>query len=406
VLTAAGSGRLSTSSVPNAAPVERRPLPAAVGDSFYGPSAYSRPMPENNFSRRDFTRILGVGALVAAAPPVLRAAAGPATTVLLNSNENPWGPSPAAMRAMQDALARVARYPDSEEESLVNDLARMHGVGADQVLLGVGSSDILRLAADAYLAPGKTAVTADPTFEIIAMHSQRIGATIKRVPLTPSYAHDLDAMGEGDLVYICNPNNPTGTITPKAKVRAFLESVPRSTIVLVDEAYHHYVTSSEYESVIPLVATYPNLIVARTFSKIYALAGARCGYAVAQKATIEALQAQQQFNVSNLLAAVAARASLADEKFVREGRERNKATKEWLSHELTQMGLPQLPSEANFVMIGVGRDVKPLIAAMREKNVRVGRKFPALPQHLRVTIGTPEEMKRFVSAFREAMASG
>ena len=151
------------------------------------------------------------------------------------------------------------------------------------------------------------------------------------------------------------------------------------------------------------MATHPNLIVARTFSKIYALAGARCGYAVAQKALIDRLQSQQQFNVSNLVAAVGARASLGDEKFVTEGRDRNSATKEWLARELARIDLRMLPSEANFVMIGVGRDVKPLIATMREKNVRVGRRFASLPNHMRVTIGTPEEMKRFVVALRETL---
>ena len=360
-------------------------------------------MPDLSFSRRDFTRILGVGAALAAAPPILRAAAAPAPTVLLNSNENPYGPSPAAMRAMRDAIGRVSRYPDGEEEALAEDIAHMHGVAGDQVLLGIGSSDILRLAASAYLGPGRTAVVAEPTFEIIALHGARFGATIKRVPLTASHAHDLEAMSAGDLVYICNPNNPTGTITPKAQMRALLERVPRSTVVLVDEAYHHYATSSDYESVIPLVSRYPNLMVARTFSKIYALAGARCGYAVAQKALIDTLQSQQQFNVSNLIAAVAARASLRDEQFVKEGRDRNSSTKGWLAQELRRMGMHQLPSETNFVMIDVGTDVKPLIMAMREKNVRVGRKFAALPNHMRVTIGTPEEMKRFVVALRETM---
>lgn len=359
-------------------------------------------MPEHNVSRRDFTRILGAGAVVAALPSVVRAAAA-TQPVLLNSNENPYGPSPAAARAMRDAIVRMARYPDAEEEALLNDLAALHGVAPAQILLGIGSSDILRLVASAYLRPGNTAVVADPTFEIIALHGDRFGATIRRVSLTASHAHDLERMGEGDLVYVCNPNNPTATITPKAQVRAFLERVPSSTIVVVDEAYHHYATSSEYESVIPLVAKHPNLVVARTFSKIYALAGARCGYAVAQKALIETLQGQQQFNVSNLVAAVGARASIADEKFLREGRDRNTATREWLSRELAKMGLSYLPSEANFVMIALGTDVKPVIAGMRERNVRVGRRFAALPNHLRVTIGTAEEMKQFVSALKETL---
>jgi histidinol-phosphate aminotransferase len=361
-------------------------------------------MSNHAVSRRTFSQVLGASALLAAVPPIVRAAS-PTTEVRLNANENPFGPSPAAMRAMTEALSLAPRYPDAQEEGLVADLAHLHGVTTDQILLGIGSSDLLRLAASAFLGPGRTAVMADPTFEIIALHGGAWGATLRRVPLTAAYAHDLEKMDGGSLVYICNPNNPTATITPKAAMRAFLDRTPASTIVVVDEAYHHYATSSDYESVLPLIATHPNLVVVRTFSKIYALAGLRCGYAVAQKALIEKLQGQQQFNVSNIMALVAARASVTDPRHAAAAQKQNSDTKAWLSKELGKMGLTHLPSEANFMMIDLGTDIGPLNKAMREKNVHVGRRFPAMPKHMRITIGTPEEMRRFTTALREVMGA-
>jgi histidinol-phosphate aminotransferase len=354
-------------------------------------------------SRRAFSRILGASAVLTAVPPIVRAAS-PASEVRLNANENPYGPSPAVMNAMREALTLAARYPDAQEAALVADLAHLHGVAPEQILLGIGSSDLLRLAASAFLAPGHTAVMADPTFEIIALHGAAFGATLRRVPLTSTYAHDLENMAGGSLVYICNPNNPTATITPKAAMRAYLDRTPASTTIIVDEAYHHYATSNDYESVIPLIAGHPNLIVVRTFSKVYALAALRCGYAIAQKPLIDKLQSQQQFNVSNIVALMAARAGLTDTRHVTAAQKQNSDTKAWLSKELATMGLAHLPSEANFMMIDVGRDVGPLNKAMRAKNVHVGRRFPAMPHHLRITIGTPEEMRRFTATLREALA--
>jgi histidinol-phosphate aminotransferase len=226
-----------------------------------------------------------------------------------------------------------------------------------------------------------------------------------KVPLDASYAHDLDKMRHGDIVYICNPNNPTATITPKQRIREFLAAMPPSTIVLVDEAYHHYTNSADYESVIPLVATTPNLIVARTFSKIYAMAGVRCGYCVAKKPVISKLSAAQQWDAMNVIALAGARASLADSEHVITGRRNNDATKQWLRAQMKTLGYEMLPSEANFVMIDVRRDVKPLIASIRDHGVHVGRLFPAMPHHLRVTIGRPEEMEAFVNAFKQTLSA-
>jgi histidinol-phosphate aminotransferase len=362
-------------------------------------------MQNNGFSRRSFARAIAAGAALATLPKFIQATTKtPAGTVRLSANENPYGPSPAAMSAMTDALHDAPRYPDELTEALAGDVAHFHGVSTNEVLLGDGSSDILHLVAAAYAQAGKKLAVADPTFEAIGFHAVAQGANVAKVPLDASFAHDLDKMRDADVVYICNPNNPTGTITPKERIRTFLAAVPASTIVLVDEAYHHYVNSGDYESVIPLVKTQPNLIVARTFSKIYAMAGIRCGYCVAPKSVIDKLQRMQQWDAMNAIALAGARASLADSQHVIAGRRHNDETKRWLASQMKALGYDVLPSETNFVMIDIRRDVKPLIGAIRDHGVHVGRLFPAMPHHLRVTIGRPDEMEKFVGAFRAATA--
>ncbi|HVR40787.1 MAG TPA: histidinol-phosphate transaminase [Thermoanaerobaculia bacterium] len=364
-------------------------------------------MNANRFSRRDFARLLTASAAVAAIPRL--ALAKPVESVRLSANENPYGPSPAAMRAISDRLGTLNRYPDEIEEAFANDVAKLHGLTTDEVMLANGSSDVLRAAATAFLAPGKKLVTGDPTFEILWFHAQTLGADIVKVPLDAAFAHDVakiaDAAKNGAaLIYICNPNNPTATITPKAAMRTLLAALPATTIVLVDEAYHHYAEGSDYESVAPLVRNYPNLIVARTFSKIYAMAGLRCGYGLANKELMRKLSSGQGFNAMNTLALAAARASITDADHIALGRKRNHDTRAWLTKELEALGYRSLPSEANFVMVELRRDAKPVITAMRERGVFPGRLFPGMPQHLRVTIGRAEEMEKFVEAFKAVVS--
>jgi histidinol-phosphate aminotransferase len=213
----------------------------------------------------------------------------------------------------------------------------------------------------------------------------------------------LTATNDAGLVYICNPNNPTASITPKDRIRAFLAKAPSQTVVLIDEAYHHYVESNDYESTIPLLKQYPNLIVARTFSKIYGMAGLRCGYCVARPQLIQFMRSQQTWDSVNIMALVAALASLRDAEQVEQGRHRNNEVKKFVYSELDKSGFKFIPSHANFLMIDLRREVKPIIAAMKEGKVEVGRVFPALPNFMRVTIGTQPQMETFVSAFRAVM---
>ena len=374
-----------------------------------------------SISRRRFAQLLGVGAAAAVARPALAFAvdttASPVagSIVRLSSNENPYGPSPKALKAMTDAFGVACRYPDDHAELLVDALAKDHSVDREQILLGDGSGEILKLSAVAFTGPipngnkamgrGKL-IVADPTFEAILNHAGVSGAGIVKIPLTSRFSHDLPKMSaaakEG-LIYICNPNNPTASITPKNEIRDFITKTSRQTIILVDEAYHHYADGPDYESVIPLIKDHPNLIVARTFSKIYGMAGLRCGYCVAQKETIQRMRPHQTWDSVNVMALTAAVASVNDPEQVANGRRLNTEAKTFAISELDKMGYKHIPSQANFVMIDVKRPVVPLIKGLKERNVAVGRLFPALPNHMRLTIGKKTEMETFLSAFRQVI---
>lgn len=372
----------------------------------------------SSLSRRGFAKILGTSAAYAALNPSLSAAplgfwpnaahaALAAGVVRLSSNENPYGPSPLAIKSMADAFSLAWRYPDEHEQFLVEAIAKLHGVAAEQILLGNGSGEILKVAAASFTSPGKKLIVPDPTFEAILAHARTAQAEVVKIGLSADYSHDLVKMlasaKDAGLVYICNPNNPTASITPKEQIRTFLAKAPAEAIVLIDEAYHHYVESKDYESVIPLLKQHPNLIVARTFSKVYAMAGLRCGYCVARPELIQRMRAQQTWDSVNIMALVAATASLQDAAQVNQGRSRNSEVKKFVYTELDKINLEYIPSHANFLMVNLRREVRPIISALRERNVQVGRVFPAMPNFLRVTIGTRPQMDAFFPAFRSVM---
>jgi histidinol-phosphate aminotransferase len=371
-----------------------------------------------SISRRRFAQLLGAGAACAVArpafslakpssPEVMRSMAS-SNVVRLSSNENPYGPSPKALKAMNDAFSLSNRYPDEHNDALIDALAKLNSVNRDQILLGDGSGEILKLCAETFTgsASGKL-VAADPTFEAILNNARINGAEVVKVPLTSSFGHDLAKMGaaaKDGLIYICNPNNPTASITPKNELRDFIAKTPHQTMILADEAYFHYADSPDYESVIPQIKDRPNLIVARTFSKIYGMAGLRCGYCVAQKETIERIRPHQMWDSVNCMALAAAVASLNDSNQVANGRRLNSEAKTFVTGQLDQAGYKSIPSQTNFVMFDVKRPVVPLIQALKQRNVQVGRLFPALPNHMRLTIGKKAEMESFLSAFREVVA--
>jgi histidinol-phosphate aminotransferase len=383
------------------------------------------PMNTMSISRRKFAQLLGAGAAVAivkpafslpteavASPPVGRSRPQATSTstgvVRLSSNENPYGPAPKALKAMTDSFGLSCRYPDVHNDELIDALSKLNGVNRDQIVLGDGSSEILKLCAETFTGPTRgNLVAADPTFEALLNYASIDGAEVVKVAVTSSFSHDLAKMGaaaKAGLIYICNPNNPTASITPKNELREFIAKTPRQTMILVDEAYFHYADSPDYESVIPMVKDHPNLIVARTFSKIYGMAGLRCGYCVAQPETIQRIRPHQMWDSVNCMALAAAVASLNDPDQVANGKRLNSEAKTFVTAEIEKMGYKQIPSQANFIMFDVKRPVVPLIKALKERNVQVGRLFPALPNHMRLTIGKKTEMEIFLSTFRQVLA--
>jgi histidinol-phosphate aminotransferase len=367
-----------------------------------------------SISRRDFARLLGAGTAAFLVRPAESFGKQPehppinGHVVRLSANENAYGPSPKALQAMTDSFKLACRYPDEHNNVLIDKLAKLNGVNRDQILLGDGSSEILKLCADTF--SGKESgslVAAEPTFEAILEQAKTNGAEVVTMPLMPNYAHDLSSMlpaAKRGLIYVCNPNNPTASITPKDELRDFIATTPPETMILVDEAYFHFADSPDYESVIPLVKDHPNLLVARTFSKIYGMAGLRCGYCVAQKQTIDRMRARQMWDSVNIMALVAASASLDDPDQVPNGHRLNKEARAFTVAELEKMGYNVIPSQANFIMFDCKRPVVPLIQAMKEQNVHVGRLFPALPNHMRVTIGKKTEMESFIATFKQVTA--
>src|SRR5437773_5983163 len=324
-----------------------------------------------SIARRRFAQLFGAGATAALVRPTFSFANQPehvsATTnaVRLSANENPYGPSPKALQAKTDSFSLSCRYPDEHNNVLIEKLAKLNDVSHDQILLGDGSSEILKLCADTFTGKTRgTLVAADPTFEPILQQAGLNGAEVVKVPLTASFAHDLPKMlsaAKRGLIYVCNPNNPTASITPKNELADFIGKAPRETMILVDEAYFHYADSPDYESVLPLVKDHPNLIVSRTFSKIYGMAGLRCGYCVAQKETMERMRPYQMWDSVNIMALAAASASLDDPDQVANGQRLNSEAKAFVTSELDKMGYKSIPSQANFFMFDCKRPVVPLI---------------------------------------------
>jgi histidinol-phosphate aminotransferase len=377
-------------------------------------------MSDHDLTRRRFTRAVGtaLAASIVAPLPAARAArapdsgkspalapAPPGRPVRLDSNESPYGPLPAALAAMTRSQFVAARYPDDLETPLAEALGRLHGVDPGRVVLGCGSGEVLRMADMAFSGPGRRVVVADPTFEAVLHYCGVTRAEPVRVPLTPGFRHDLPAMAAAcdartGLVYVCNPNNPTGTVVVGDDLARFLARVPRTAVVLVDEAYHHFAGDTVYRSAFDLLPTAPNLLVVRTFSKVYGLAGMRLGYGVGSPEIAAALRRHRIWSNANAAVLEAALASLAERAAIATVRDRLNDTRRELCDHLREDGRRFIPSEANFVMIDVGEDVEPLISAFRGRGVLVGRRFPSLPHHLRVTIGTPEETALFLETLR------
>lgn len=339
------------------------------------------------------------------------AALGSVEPLRLSRNESPYGLPPSAAEAVRDAIdARSSRYPIDEPRALEETIARRFGVERENVLLGCGSIEILRMATETFCNSSRPAVVAEPTFEAVVSTCPLVRARPIKINLTADYKHDLRRMlkagyGAG-LIFFCNPSNPAGTLVDKEQVGRFVRSLPRGVVLLSDEAYAEYVDRPDYESCLRYVKAGLPVVVSRTFSKIYGMAGLRVGYAIGRKDLIARMAKRRLANNPNQLATAAALAALEkDDDFVKRVRRLNAEVREYVGEELRGMGIGCIPSETNFVMVGTARPAESLIEELKNRNVFVGRLFPSLPEHLRVSLGTMSEMKSFIKEFKEVMNS-
>ena len=333
----------------------------------------------------------------------------PASIVKLASNENPLGPSPKAVAAIKAQLGELTRYPDGNGFALKEKLAERCCVPLAQVTLGNGSNDILELVARAYLAPGLNAVFSEHAFAVYPIATQAVGAQAKAVP-AQRWGHDLPAMlaaidQNTRVVFIANPNNPTGTWFGAEELKTFLKAVPEHVLVVLDEAYIEYAAGGDLPDGLKYLASHPNLLVLRTFSKAYGLAALRVGYAVSSAAIADVLnRVRQPFNV-NSLAMAAACAALDDDDYLAQSRACNEAGMRQLEAGFRQLGLDWIPSRGNFIAVDFARDAAPINQALLREGVIVRPVAGyGMPTFLRVSIGTESENARFLDVLSKVLA--
>ncbi len=343
--------------------------------------------------------------------PRPRAAAAPAddwdSFAHLSSNENCWGPPESVMKAMNNAWKYSNRYgyPDG---NLVGEIAKHHGVKGENILLTAGSGEALDVIGTTYLQGGKKVLGVEPSYSSVYQHATSIKTSAIKLPLTKDYRQDMQMFiktanaraKEIGLIYLCNPNNPTGVIVTKDEVKELLDGLPKGMPVLIDEAYHHFVDDPKYATSIPYVIEGRPVIIARTFSKIAALAGMRLGYAVAPANMISEMRPYSMGSI-NALVKWGGVASLKDTASQADVKKKVMDLRKKTTAELTAYGYECIPSETNFFMVSIGREIQPVIDEFRAKKVMVGRPFPPMTTHMRVSIGTAEEMDRFTKAFKE-----
>jgi histidinol-phosphate aminotransferase len=362
------------------------------------------------FSRRSFLQLSAVAAAgQILAEPMLAAAARPhqpmsKDAVMIDSNENPLGPCQSARDAIANIIPLGGRYLDHLTEDLVHTFAQAEGLNPDCVDIFAGSTPALRFAAVAFTSAQKSYVTADPGYEAGMMASAATEARVVKVPLTKTYAHDVKAMlaaaPDAGLFYLCNPNNPTGTLTPHSNIEYLVDNKPKDSVVMVDEAYLHF---SDAPSTIDFVKAGKDVIVLRTFSKTYGMAGLRCGFAIARPDLLEKITDRSGWNFMPVTAVAAATASLKDATLVPERKRINAAVRQETFQWLDRNGYAYIPSESNCFLLDTKRPGKELIEAMAKQNVFIGRIWPIMPTCVRITVGTQEEMEKFQSAYQKVM---
>jgi histidinol-phosphate aminotransferase len=334
----------------------------------------------------------------------------PKDTVWLNGNEFPEGPPAASVKAMAAIIAESNRYHYQEFPAFYAALAQNEGLLPEQILVGAGSSEVLHAAVEAFTSPSLPFITSWPTYEAAPELAHFKGHPVIKIPLNDAHAADVKLLAAeakkagGGLIYLCNPNNPTSTITTRDDVDWLVANLPANTNLLVDEAYLHYATSSETLTAMPYVKAGKNVIVARTFSKIYAMAGLRVGYVAAPKGLIDRMAPYR----NNVISIVSARAVLAalelGPALLQERRAKIERTRSELCSWLSSKKIGFIPPQANFMMIETGRDAREMQSLMLAKGVAIGRPFPPMDKMIRVSIGTDAEMAKFRSTLVELLA--
>lgn len=366
-------------------------------------SSFSR----ESFSRRTFLQFsAAAAAFQMVTEPMLAAAHRPFTTdaVFIDSNENPLGPGQAARDAISAVIPQGGRYCDNLTDDLVHTFAQLEGLNPDWVHVFPGSTPPLHFGVATFTSPQKSYVTADPGYEAGMFAAAASQARVVKVPLTRTYAHDVKSMiaaaPDAGLFYICSPNNPTGTVTPHSEVEYLVEKKPKGSIVMVDEAYIHF---CDAPSTIDLVKAGKDVLVLRTFSKTYGMAGLRCGFAVARPDLLEKVTVSAGWNFMPITAVVAASASLKDPRLVPERKQINATVRQETFAWLDSNGYSYISSESNCFLLDTKRPGKEVINAMAQQKVFVGRIWPIMPTCVRITVGTHEEMEQFQAALQKVM---
>ena len=363
------------------------------------------------FSRRAFGRIAAMMTAGATLPfynePALAQFSkvdAPPDAILINANENPLGPCKEAREAAHNMIAHGGRYRYSEGDRVQKILAEQEGVKLDYVRIHAGSSGPLHQAVMAFTSPTRPFVTGDPGYESGERAARYLGAKVIRVPLTKSYAHDVKAMAaasaDAGLIYLCNPNNPTGTLTPKSEIEWLVANKPKGAIVMIDEAYTH-IAGAPFNT--DLVAADKDVVILRTFSKIYGMAGLRAGAAIARPDLLEKVSSFSS-TMMPITGMAAASASLEAKYVIPERRKIIGDVREDVLGFMEKHNFRYIPSVSNCFMVDVKRPPNEVISALRQEKVFIGRVWPSKPTHVRVSVGTQEEMNKFKSAFLKVMA--
>lgn len=329
----------------------------------------------------------------------------------LDSNENPNGPGERVYSVLRAHLNESNRYPVKSEDDLIAAIAKVHGIKPENVILGCGSGELLRAAVSGFTSKERALVSPEPTFEAPANWAKFIGVPVVSPKVTASLHSDLDAMADGargaGLVFFCNPNNPTATVHGRDAVAGFVSrvnTISPETTILIDEAYHEYVDDPSYASAIPLAMSNPRVVVSRTFSKVFGMAGLRVGYVVGQPAALAKISPWMLGSNTNQLALVAATATVGDVTHIAAEQKKNRAARAFTRKFFEDLGYPVPLCEANFMLVDIKRDAKEFKMACVEKLVAVGRQFPTLPNHVRVSIGTMEEMRKATRVFKAVLS--